>query len=193
MDGAAMGKPYPRMGEGGSLAGILVLVAVGANLPGADGRAPRRACEWAVERVAALPGLHLVAISGWYATASVPPGQPDYVNGAVALEADAPDPHALLRALHGIEAEAGRVRTERWGPRTLDLDLLAVGDRVVADTLLTLPHPRLHERGFVLRPLCDVAPGWRHPLLGRTAAALLAACPGAAAPRPLPPEGANTM
>ena len=152
-----------------------VLVAVGANLPGPFG-SPLEACEWAVGELARLPGLVLAARSRWYATAPQPPsGQPDYVNGAVRLEGRA-DAHALLAALHGIEAAAARVRGERNGARTLDLDLLGVGGLVVGDATLTLPHPRLVERAFVLLPLCEVAPGWVHPVLGRTTRELLAAC-----------------
>ena len=163
-----------------------ILVALGANLPGPGGRSPRETCEWAVAQLAALPGLHLVARSRWFETAPVPPsGQPPYVNGVVRLSGNA-DPHALLARLHGIEAEAARLRLERNGPRTLDLDLLAVGQRASADATLTLPHPRLHVRAFVLLPLCDVAPGWVHPVLGQTAAALLAGCADASAATPLP-------
>ena len=114
------------------------------------------------------------------------------VNGALAL-AGAAEPHALLGALHGIEGEAGRERTERWGPRTLDLDLVAVDDLVVANATLTLPHPRMHERAFVLLPVCDVAPGWRHPVLGLTAKALLCGCADAGAAKALPGAAAVLM
>jgi len=162
-----------------------ILVAVGANLPGPRGT-PRETCDWAVRQLAALPGLALAARSRWFETEPVPPsGQPNYVNGAVRLEGRA-DPHALLAALHRIEAEAARVRGERNGPRTLDLDLLAMGALVVDDATLTLPHPRLASRAFVLLPLDEVAPGWLHPLLQRTTASLLAACPGVADAKPLP-------
>ena len=112
---------------------------------------------------------------------------PDYVNAALALETSQP-PRALLDRLHGIEADFGRERVERWGQRTLDLDLLAYGDHVLPDGItyqtwvdlppeqqrirapdeMILPHPRLHERAFVLIPLRDVAPHWRHPVLDRT-------------------------
>lgn len=169
-----------------------ILVAVGANLVGAGGRTPLETCEWAVGRVAALPGLRLLGQSRWFRTGSVPPGQPDYVNGALALAGEM-EPHALLAALHGIEAAAGRERVARWGPRTLDLDLVAVDDLVVSDAVLTLPHPRMHQRGFVLSPVCDVAPGWRHPVLGVTAAALLRDCADAGAAKALPPQPGLTM
>ncbi len=149
-----------------------ILVSVGANLPGPGGRSALESCEWAVARVAAVPGLALMARSRWWRTAPVPPsGQPDYVNGALRLQGEA-DPAALLAMLHAIEAEGGRVRGAVNGARTLDLDLLGMDGLVRPGPGLVLPHPRLHERGFVLAPLNEVAPGWVHPLLGLRVAEL---------------------
>lgn len=150
-----------------------ILVALGANLVSADGRTPLATCEWAVLRLAELPGLELRRVSRWYVTRPVPASdQPDFVNG-VALLRGAAEPHALLQALHAIEAAAGRVRGAANAARTLDLDLLAMDGLVVASDGLVLPHPRLQDRAFVLAPLVDVQPEWRHPLLGRAASALL--------------------
>lgn len=152
-----------------------ILIAIGGNLPGPHGESPQATCEWAAERLGALPGLHLAALSRWYETLPEPPSdQPNYVNGAVRLEGDA-DPAALLAGLHAIEAEAGRVRTVRHAARPLDLDLIAIGGIVRAAPPPILPHPRAHLRRFVLCPLCDVAPDWRHPLTGATPSEMLAA------------------
>jgi 2-amino-4-hydroxy-6-hydroxymethyldihydropteridine diphosphokinase len=149
-----------------------ILVAIGANLPGPGGRTALQSCEWAVRRLAVLPGLHVEAVSRWYDSAPVPASdQPPFVNGVAVLSGTA-EPHALLAALHGIEAEANRVRTVPNAARTLDLDLIGM-DGLVLDGPLVLPHPRAAERAFVLAPLCDVAPDWRHPRLARTAAELL--------------------
>lgn len=147
----------------------LVHVALGSNLD-----RPRRQIAQAVEALAALPQTRLVARSHDYAT---PPWglaeQPEFVNAVVALDT-ALDPHALLRALLAIERAQGRDRTgPRWGPRTLDLDLLLHGDRVIDDGALVLPHPRIAERAFVLLPLADIAPDLVVPGHG-TVAALLA-------------------
>ena len=156
----------------------MILVAIGANLPAADGGAPLDTCRAAASALDGLLGLRLRRVSRWYESAPVPPSdQPLYVNGAARLDGEA-DPAALLAALHAIEARAGRVRGALDAARALDLDLVAVGGLVRAAPDPVLPHPRAHLRAFVLAPLRDVAPGWRHPVLGRTAADLLAGLPG---------------
>jgi 2-amino-4-hydroxy-6-hydroxymethyldihydropteridine diphosphokinase len=101
--------------------------------------------------------------------------QPRFLNGVVELAGELPEPEALLDMCLAIEAQLGRVREVAMGPRPLDLDLLLYGDLVLETARLTLPHPRMHERRFVLAPLADLAPAARHPVLGRTAAELLAA------------------
>ncbi len=159
-----------------------ILVAIGANLPAPDGSPAAETCRRAVLHLAALPGLRLVSVSRWFATAPVPPsGQPDYVNGVAWLDptqGSGPDPAAVLAALHAIEASFGRVRGVRNAARTLDLDLIAMGDLVRAAPDPVLPHPRAHERAFVMVPLAEVAPRWVHPVLGVDAASLVARLAG---------------
>lgn len=156
----------------------MILVALGANLPAADGGAPLDTCRAAASALDGLLGLRSHAVSRWYESAPVPPsGQPPYVNGVARLDGEA-DPAALLAALHAIEARAGRRRGAPDAARTLDLDLIAVGGLVRAVPDPVLPHPRAHLRAFVLAPLRDVAPGWRHPVLGRTVEDLLAGVRG---------------
>ncbi|MDZ7800342.1 MAG: 2-amino-4-hydroxy-6-hydroxymethyldihydropteridine diphosphokinase [Trueperaceae bacterium] len=106
-----------------------------------------------------------------------PPGQPDYLNAVIALRPAAPyaDVTTLLEAFHGVEARHGRVRRERWAPRTLDLDLLAYGSLVRDAPDPVVPHPRMMTRAFVLVPLLEVDPEWRHPRTGVAAADALAA------------------
>lgn len=153
----------------------MILVAIGANLPDAAGRPPREACDAAAAALGALPGLRLVALSSWWQSAPIPPsGQPDYINGIARLEGHA-EPAPLLAALHALEAGAGRVRSQPNAARPLDLDLIDLGGLVRDGPDPVLPHPRAHLRAFVLRPLAEVAPEWRHPRLGLDLASMLAA------------------
>jgi 2-amino-4-hydroxy-6-hydroxymethyldihydropteridine diphosphokinase len=122
--------------------------------------------------------VRVLARSRWYRSAPVGPPQPDYVNGC-ALLVVALEPDALLERLLATERRFGRVRGERWGPRRLDLDLLLVEDQRLDTPRLTLPHPRLRERAFVLVPLAEIAPGWIDPVSGQSVAELAAALPAA--------------
>lgn len=152
-------------------------MGIGANLPGPDGVLPIATCRAAVAALDALPGLRLRGLSRWYRTAPLPPsGQPDYVNAVAHLSGEV-EPVALLAALQGLEARAGRVRGVPNAARTLDLDIIAMGTLVRQAPDPILPHARAHERRFVLMPLADVAPGWVHPVLGATVEALIAALP----------------
>lgn len=146
-------------------------IALGANL--GDCRAT---LEGALAALDASPGVRLLARSRWYRSAPVGPPQPDYLNGC-ALLAVALEPEALLERLLATERRYGRARGERWGPRSLDLDLLLMGDRRLSTPQLTLPHPRLQERAFVLVPLAEIAPTWIDPISGLSVAELAAALP----------------
>jgi 2-amino-4-hydroxy-6-hydroxymethyldihydropteridine diphosphokinase len=150
------------------------LVALGSNLE------PRRErLLAAVRALGALPGTRLLATSTLRDTAPVdcPPGSGPFLNGACLLETELP-PRALLRELQRLEAEAGRERVGRHAPRTLDLDLVLHGEAIVREPDLVLPHPRCHERAFVLEPAAEIAPSMRHPLLRCTLAQLRDALAG---------------
>lgn len=145
-----------------------MLIGLGANLGDPPAQLAR-----AVELLAGV--VEVERVSSLYRSEPVGhPGQPDFLNMAVAGRTGL-EPLPLLRALQGIESALGRVRSFRNAPRPLDLDLLAYGQVVLAGPELTLPHPRLHLRGFVLHPLAEVAPEWLHPVLGGTARELLSA------------------
>lgn len=130
-----------------------------------------------------LPKTHLLRLSPVYETDPVGPPQPPYLNMVAELET-ALSPKGLLAEMLRVEKALGRERRERWGPRTLDLDLLLYGDLVLEEAGLSVPHPRLHERAFVLVPLLDLLPEGRHPLLGQSFAELLASL-DASSVRPL--------
>lgn len=133
----------------------LTYIALGSNLGvSAD------TLDGALARLDALPETRLLQVSPWYRSAAIggPPNQPDYLN-AVCEIATRLEPHPLLDALHNIEAAFGRERLLRWGPRTLDLDIICYQNVTSQAPELTLPHPRAHERAFVIRPLTDIAPG----------------------------------
>ena len=145
----------------------IAYVALGTNL--GDRHAHLDA---AFAALSALPGTRLLARSSRYETAPLgPAGQQDYLNAAAELETTL-SPRALLDACLTIEQTRGRIRAERWGPRTLDLDLLLHGNTTSQDPHLTLPHPAMLNRAFVLAPLCDLVP--ELPLAGRTLAQHLA-------------------
>ncbi|MEP4260235.1 MAG: 2-amino-4-hydroxy-6-hydroxymethyldihydropteridine diphosphokinase [Rhizobiaceae bacterium] len=172
------------------------LVAVGSNQVSALG-SPLDTVLAAIDALK-VNGVVIRKKSAIYKTQAYPTGNgPDFANAVVDCEIDNTTAAEVLQILHSIEAEFGRKRTERWSPRTLDLDLLAWGDSIEPDekTLkdwmnlppelqsqttpnqMILPHPRLHERAFVLVPLSDVAPDWQHPVLGKSVQQMCDALP----------------
>ena len=154
----------------------MIIIGIGSNLAASGYASPLDTGLAAVDALAA-PHLHPVACSPWYESAPVPVSDQPWFANAVALVETEREPEFVLDWLLSVEERFGRVRGERNAARTLDLDLIDYDGLILDTPRLTLPHPRMHERRFVLAPLCDLAPGWRHPLLGATAAALLARLP----------------
>ncbi len=163
----------------------MILIGLGANLPSSRHGPPRATLERALLSLGAA-GVGVIARSRWYESAPVPPSdQPWFVNGVARVET-ARDPADLLAMLLAIERGLGRARRTANAPRVLDLDLLAYRE-VISDGAEgpVLPHPRLHERAFVLLPLREIAPDWRHPALGRSVGELIEALGGDQEIRPL--------
>ncbi|MFN3229814.1 MAG: 2-amino-4-hydroxy-6-hydroxymethyldihydropteridine diphosphokinase [Asticcacaulis sp.] len=146
-----------------------ILIALGSNLPG-QFKAPQDNL-FACLGVLSDLGLNITVVSRmWRSTAWPNPDDPEYINAVAIVECDM-NVLALLSVLQDVEVRFGRTRQGINAPRTVDLDLIAYGRVCLTDATLTLPHPRAHERGFVMGPLCDILPDWRHPVTGLTAEA----------------------
>ncbi len=173
----------------------LIIVALGANVSSACGN-PQKTLEIALNLINQR-GVDVKSVSSWWRTPAFPTESgADFVNAVASVSSDLA-PADLLQTLHAVEIELGRTREKRWEPRICDLDLIAYGETIEPDIdelkrlmalgliaidepppdLLVLPHPRMHERGFVLAPMAEIAPDWRHPVLGKTTAEMLADLP----------------
>ncbi len=148
-----------------------VYIGLGSNLANPDAQ-----LRSALDALAQLPGTKLAGVSSFYASDSLSPGQPRYTNAVAALDTVL-EPLDLLDALQAIEADQGRERKERWGPRTLDLDILLYADQVIDQPRLKVPHYHMHARPFVLYPLAELVPEGFCLADQRPLAELLANCP----------------
>ena len=144
-----------------------VAIALGSNL--GDSLA---ILEAAIETLDRIPAINVIIVSSWYQTKAIGPPQPDYINACISVQVEH-EPHSLLEILLNIEKQFGRVRQEKWGARTLDLDLLLYDDLILETATLQIPHPRIRERAFVLAPLAEIAPKWVEPVSRKTIEELL--------------------
>ena len=137
-------------------------IALGSNLGDS-----KQILNQALELLSQTSAIELISHSSWYETVPVGPPQPNYVNGCAILETELL-PEDLLQILLKIEQQFGRIRQERWGPRILDLDILLYDDLILEMPNLTIPHPRMNERAFVLVPLAEIAAHWIEPISRQT-------------------------
>lgn len=157
----------------------LILIGIGANLPGPQQTSPRATCEASLVAIKQA-GINILRQSSWYKSAPVPASsQPWYINGVIAVDTPL-EPEPLMSLMATIEHRFGRIRDQINAARTLDLDLIAYGQRVIGWNTqqpagLMVPHRRMNERGFVLLPLYEIAPDWRHPVLDMSLEAMIAA------------------
>ena len=155
----------------------MIIIGLGSNLPGTGGESPSQTLDAALEKLADR-GVEIVERSSWHETEPVPPSdQPNFSNGVALVRTDL-SPKNLMDLLLQIEADFGRQRRTRWEARVLDLDIIDFDGRVLPNpegwqaagemetAELVLPHPRMHQRSFVLRPLAEILPEWTHPVLG---------------------------
>ena len=153
-----------------------VFLGIGGNLVPEGYASVRAGCDAAIEQLAAS-GFANLESSPWYETAPVPVSdQPWYMNAVISATTSMP-PDVALDTIHAVEADFGRVRGVRNAARVLDIDLLDYGGMVLHSDAITLPHPRMHQRAFVLLPLGDLAPDWVHPRLQQEVGPLIAALP----------------
>jgi 2-amino-4-hydroxy-6-hydroxymethyldihydropteridine diphosphokinase len=163
----------------------LVFLGIGGNLPSPTFGSPLAVMAATLRELPSF-GILVRRRSRWYRSSAVPPSdQPPFINGVLDIQTSL-DAEALLKALHDVEAKFGRVRSVPNAARVLDLDLLAWGRMVVqSEAGLCLPHPRMHLRAFVLKPLAELARGWRHPRLGLSVQEMVASLPAEQSAEPL--------
>ena len=162
----------------------MIIIGLGSNLPGSDGASPRQNLEAALEKLAA-GGVEIMVRSSWHDTEPVPPSdQPNFANGVAEVRTNL-SPQIMMQEMLEVEASFGRQRRTRWEARVLDLDIIDYDGLILPDEAgwmaageaetgaIVLPHPRMHQRRFVLEPLAEIRPGWTHPVLGLTVEELL--------------------
>lgn len=141
-------------------------IALGSNLGDSE-----KTLNQAIITLNDIEGIEIINHSQWYQTKPLGPPQPDYLNGCAIIKTTL-NPHELLKTLLDIEQKFGRERKERWGARTLDLDIIFYGDLILNTPELEIPHPRMRERIFVLEPLAEIVPHWCDPVTGLTVSQL---------------------